>query len=529
MASTNPDLASRIQATKDSVAALQNQRAESRARAESQSNHSRQGSNASGSVAGSEGKAQSDRGGGTGATPVASRERTPPTGAAGKGRESPEAIEEEEESSAADDEAVASPRQTQPRAPSRQSGSTPTQNQAGSSSRTNDGNRRQTSRRIRAVDHDLTDAQAALIDELQDINGQDSYDALAAGIGKLKQSEYLVLPIGFRYPEVPARIVGKPDAHVGMQVTDWANIYALNKARAPEGADAKTFALLRLEAVKCGWIHSQREIAYLAPIPNSMRILAEDMAELRERAATIKMASFLVPLVAEHVFRTFGHHFISTDAANYTERYQSTFRSCLAPEISGLLPASTLYHAALHWVSPGRAREVLMAQLDGMNIPDALRIRANAAPAGTAILTTTSAILKSMAAVGLDTLFADHGNFNVTEIHRVTALVKANPPKYHKSYFAYNVAPPSAQETAALEAAKEEGIRFAPFAQAYINTYMREAALGKAQALKKHADQNPIQMRRAQNLFRALGRGDVKSVQDLFATGLGTNADVDDF
>lgn len=501
------------------------------------SDHARSNSDASSTKSGGKGKNPDDGAGnagystveggkGTGGTPS----RASPTGT--ERTRAPAPIEEEESSDEEQKDQTEGGANSVPAVDPRQGLRSPTPSQV-PSARSNAGGRSQTGGVRNSPDasipSNLNANQNALIAELIDINGQDSYDALSAGIGKLKKSEYLLLPTGFQIPNVSAADVGKPIAHRQLRTQDWANIYALNKGRAPDGADAKIYALLRLEAVKCGWLEDQREVAFADPPRDALQTLATDMVELRDRAATIKMASFLIPLIAEHVFRTFGHHFISTDAANYTERYTSTLRSCLAPEVVGLLPPAVMYHNSLHWVSPRRARAVLMAQLATASLPDALKIRANAAPAGTAILTTTSAILRSMETVGLDVLFVRHGGIEIDLIHRVTDLVKQDPPKYHKSYFAYGVPPPTAGELAELDRAKEAGVKFAPYAQAYINTYLREAALGRAQALKKHADQNPIQMRRASNLFRALGRGEVKTVADLFANDVGRAQNEDDW
>lgn len=386
----------------------------------------------------------------------------------------------------------------------------------------------QSSRELGIILSDLTQDQGLLLQELIEINGQDSYDAVAAGVGKLRSDEYLVLPLGISSFNIPAEEVGKPAAHERLAYTDWGNIYSLNKAIAPPGVDPATFGLLRLEAVKAGWVKDMREVRYENAPVDGLTELITDMQTLREKTSLIKTASFLLPLVAEHTFRTMGHHFISSDQANYVQRYEDTFKSCLFPDISRLLPPAALYHTALHWVGPGRAREVLMAQLDTPQIPDALRIRANAAPAGTAILTTTNAILEAMATVNLDQAFETYGSFGLGDITAVTEAVKKDPVKYHKSYFAYNVAKPTAQEIGRLEAAKKKAERFAPYAQAFIDTYMREAALGKAKAIKKHADGNPIQLRRATTLFRAISRAKVTSVEDLIRAQLTVGTNVDD-
>lgn len=362
----------------------------------------------------------------------------------------------------------------------------------------------------------LSAAQQLLLDELVEINGQDSYDALSAGIGKLKQDEYLRLPLTYAATVVQAKDVGKPIAHSGMTPAVWAQVYALNKVQSPDGADPVTFGFLRMEAVKAGWFDNQREVMLVAEVPGALRIMVEDYGTIRDKLERIKTAAFIVPLVAEHVFRTMGHHYITSDSASYVARYSDTFRSCLLPDIAGILPPAVLYHAALHWVSPRRSRAVLMAQAGTPAIPDALTIRANAAPAGTAILTTTAAIIDSMMAVGIASEFATHGHFNLPLITKLTEVIKNDPTRYHKSYFAYGVTPLTTAESKQLEAGKAEAVRFAPYAQAFVNVLLKDAALGRAKALKKHADGNPVQMRRAANFFRALTRKEVTSITKLF-------------
>lgn len=368
----------------------------------------------------------------------------------------------------------------------------------------------------RAVAGDLDEAQRRLLAELIEINGQDSYDALTAGIGKLKKDEYLRLPNNVQWPLVLARDVGRPEAQDDLNARVWADVYALNKASAPDGADAIVFGFLRMEAVKAGWYNKQREVTFMDPVPNALRAMLTDFATVRDRLGMIKTAAFIVPMVAEHTFRSFGHHFITSDAATYSARYADTLRSCLLPDIATLLPPPVLYHTALHWVSPARAREVLIAQSGTTQIPDAINIRKNSAPAGTAILTTTTAVIDAMDAVAMADGFEQYGGFNLKLMREVTDTIKNDPTRYHKSYFAYGVTPLDAGEIARLESAKAEAVKFAPYAQAFINTLLRDAALGRARALQKHADGNPIQMRRAQTFFRAFANQRVVSIAALF-------------
>jgi len=157
-----------------------------------------------------------------------------------------------------------------------------------------------------------------------------------------------------------------------------------------------------------------------------------------------------------------------------------------------------------------------MAQKGTASIPDALNIRANAAPAGTAILTTSCAVIDAMAAVGMAAEFQRHGGLNIVLMTSVTAKIRGDPTRYHKAYFAYGVRGLSPDEQAELNSAKAEAERFAPYAQAFINVVLRDAAMSRAKALKKHAEQNPLQMRRAAMYFQAFVRKRVATIEGLF-------------
>jgi len=359
-----------------------------------------------------------------------------------------------------------------------------------------------------------------LVAHLAEINGQDSYDSMAAALGRVNRNQYLVLPVGFVIRDIPPNMVGTPEAHAHLSQQDWLQIYALNKAAAPENADPVKFALLRLEAVKAGWLDSRNQ----SEITHAPRLTAgalhtaidNDKVAIREHAENARQLAFLQPLIAEHVFRTMGHHYISSDAGTYTDRYKSTFKACLLPHLATYLPPAEQYHTALHWVGPGRSHRVLEAHKGTKRIPDAITIRATAPPAGTAIVTTTAAVINAMQGANLVTQFETYGGFNLDSIVKMAAIVKADQPKYHKAYFAYNVASATPEELAALEAVKVEASNFAPYAQAFIDTYLRRADLGKAKALAKHAEQNPLAKQKAVRLFQALGKQTPDDIESLF-------------
>jgi len=361
-----------------------------------------------------------------------------------------------------------------------------------------------------------------LLKELYVANGQDAFDAEAAAVGRLKQEEYLALPAGWATPRVSPAEVGRAGTRDKFKARDLAAIYHLNKSRAPAGENAVTYAMLRMEAVKMGWVAGQKEIMYVpfTAYTDALREFTTDLAAARANLEAFRLAAFLVPLVAEHTFRTMGHHYITGLATEYQTRYRKTLRSCLAEEVMSLLQPANLFHHVLHWVSPERSYNVLAAQLGTRTLPDALIIRATSAPAGWAIITTTEAVLAAMESANILTEIEEEFDGDLDLVRDASKQIKQNVRKWHKAYFAYNVAPPSAAELEKITEAREVAIAFAPYAQGFIEGTLKDAALGQAQALKKHAELNPVAKARASRFFRQLTRVGVTSVKDLFQTEL---------
>jgi Skp family chaperone for outer membrane proteins len=377
----------------------------------------------------------------------------------------------------------------------------------------------------------LTAAQKDLLRELYIANGQDAFDAEAAAVGRLKQEEYLAIPEGADLPTIKPIEVGRADTRKHFNAKILAAVYYLNKQRAPVGENAITYAMIRMEAVKMGWVQGQKEIIYV-PFDKYTEALTEfatDLAGVKTQLATLRLAAFLIPLVCEHTFRVTGHHYITGLATDYQTRYRKTLKACLSEEVMGLLQPATLFHHVLHWVSPARSYNVLYSQLTTQTLPDAMVIRANSAPAGWAIITTTAAVLDAMESANVSEKVEEAFEGDLDEVQKMAKKIKGDVRKWHKAYYAYGVAPPSEKELEKMEEAKTTAVSFAPYAQGFIEGTLKDAALGQAQALKKHAELNPVAKSRAARFFRQLSRVEVKEVEDLFVTSLKTiRSNVDD-
>lgn len=365
----------------------------------------------------------------------------------------------------------------------------------------------------------LNDDHIALLKELYLANGQDAYDAEAAAVGRLKQEEYLALPTNMRLPAIMPVDVGKAHVRDRFKMVDLAAVYFLNKKRAPVGENAIAYAMIRMEAVKMGWVTDQKEIIRLdfTDIQASIAEFVTDLSTVKSSLPAFRLAAFMVPLVCEHTFRTMGHHYISGMAVEYQTRYRKTLKACLSLEIMDMLQPPNLFHHVLHWVSPQRAFNVLSSQLDKATLPDALVIRASAPPAGWALVTTTSAVISAMESSNVFQAISKEFGEDLTVIREASEMIRADVRKYHKAYFAYGVAPPDLNDLKRLELAKEVAIKFAPYSQGFIDGTLKDAALGQAQALRKHAELNPVAKAKAARFFRLLARSKATTVSELFS------------
>lgn len=371
------------------------------------------------------------------------------------------------------------------------------------------------------LDADQAKALKAMEAYLTEVNGQDAYSVTSMALGTLKRSEYLVLPDymrGVRWP-VKASAVGAAwdQASSPVKFADFIHIYTLNKTAAKEAKDPVFFGLLRAEAVKMGWYQGQSEVVYMPVEADAVTTYLTDRVAIEESIAAARSAAFLIPFMAEQVFRTTGHHYLTGAADEYERKYQAMCNACLVPDMTRSLRASELWHWAMHWVSPRVAREALVALSGTPRLPNAIAIRANAAPAGTAIITTTDAVILAMESCNWAKEVKEHGGYDFDLIHATTKAIKADVTRYHNTYFAYGATQLTADEADTLAKAVSEAQKFAPIAQGFIDAMYSDSSLARAKALRKHADGAPGLYRRAVRVFRNLSRADTTTIKSIFS------------
>lgn len=366
-----------------------------------------------------------------------------------------------------------------------------------------------------------TPEQEALLEKLALINGQDAYSETAQSLGKVSRSDYLKLPTRFQPPVRANADVGRVASLTEVTHLQRAEIYALNKPADLNGEEAVRFGTLRLYAILMGWVRDvqQAEIVFEDPPADAANTYLNDLRAISDNADTAKSVAFLVPFATEYVFRTTGHHFLTGQSGEYVAKYQKLFAACLSPDIPRYLGPDLLYHRALHWISPAVSRTVAVALVAGNaeKIPSAIAMRLDAMPAGTAALGICDAVLTSMRTSGLMEPIAQYGKMDLEKIAIACKHIRANPASFHKAYFAYGLNPLSDADRRMLEEAVVVVKEFAPVAQGFIDAMFADAALGKAQALKKFADEAPVLRRRSIRYFKAVARRDIKSVEELFS------------
>ncbi|GAA0172042.1 hypothetical protein LIER_25948 [Lithospermum erythrorhizon] len=308
-----------------------------------------------------------------------------------------------------------------------------------------------------------SDTIRKLIEDLSEINGQDGYSNKAQALGKLAVADYLVVPSDLEEFYVPVDEVGSRAAIRRANPLYVFSVYALNKEACTltDNIAKVKFALLRMEAIKWG---------------------------------------------CEHVFRTTGHHFLSGLTGGYVGKYEQLIRSCLVPEILNFCDPEILYHKAFHWIGPARVWSVLITILNTDRIPEAIRLRVNAAPAGSALITTTSSVLTAMRSLYL---FDELASMRLCDLDSVIAMndtIKADPPKYHKVTSAYNREPLNEADKAALAVAKQQAEIVSPICKAFVTVFLNRAPLGKQKVLDKPAANNPVLYNRAKRYFQVFNR-----------------------
>lgn len=352
---------------------------------------------------------------------------------------------------------------------------------------------------------------------LEEINGQDAYDATEAALGKLATTKYLRLPTDFVIPNIPAEKVGTSEAFGTISKDNQAKIYAMNKGAFTGDVAQVRGALLRMFLCAAGWLtpDSKYEVERAEPPKEWAKIMQDDLGKIKEVAVEAKRLAILLPIISEHVFRTMGHHYLTGQAAEFEGKYRRSFAACVEPTLSNYLAPEDLYHTASHWVSLARALAVVKDPVQATRLPNALVIRSNAPPAGTAIITTTMAVLAALEGTGLKGSYIAAAGVDEPTLARMAILVTKSPDVYHTIPSAYGKGALEPKQAEELLVAKNIAIKMAPIMQGFVDSLPRGCDLAAARALSKHADANPAMRMRAKRFFQETSRTKAGTISEL--------------
>lgn len=362
----------------------------------------------------------------------------------------------------------------------------------------------------------VTVASSALIEFLAMMNGTDAYNSATVAMGKLDVAEYLRVPIGYSPKVFDADTTGQILATNPFTSNEFEQIYALNKE--PFGTDERAIkiALLRALAVRAGWYTGTYEVIEVAPHVDPVAIVENDLVAIKRFYPDAVKLAALLPLASEFVFRTMGHHYLTGLSPEYDAKYQKFFNACVEPNLTSYLAPADLYHKALHWVSLVDAAEVSRNSVASAWLPNAVVIRTTSAPAGTAIIATSVAILAAMDGTGLKEALKEASGAQIDELEAVAVTIANDPGKYHTIPAAYKRSAPYGDAKLKFELAKAEAIKLAPVLQGFLDALPNSSTLSQARALAKHADANPLLRKRAKVFFKEIGTAKAGNMVELF-------------
>jgi len=342
-------------------------------------------------------------------------------------------------------------------------------------------------------------------------NGCDAYDAetMAAGI----DVNPLLIP-----SEIPYRHPSQVGNSGWWQVKDikwWAGLYALNRTVAPTGIDPDIYAILRMEAVKLGWIGEFSKIVVATPPADYMAKFKAGLKAHKDNLRRYRITAWVVPLLCEIRFRQTGHHYLSGNQVDYTKWYKDMLKVCLLDGYGDVLPPSVLFHDVFHWIGVARVWDVVSYQMDLPNVPDAIKIRHNTAPAGSAIISVACAILDTIGSKEVKSDLQEWDKIDYNNLLTVCANIKNDPRAYHKAWFAYHVEALSEDDRKAWELAIDNARKLAPILDAWVSVMLPTSTLANSKCLSKWVDVDPYLRRKCINYYKDLKGEAVSSFKSI--------------
>lgn len=397
-----------------------------------------------------------------------------------------------------------------------------------------------------------------------DLRDSEAHNTITIGLAEVSEECWLVLPEGIRlHPRKPKHI-GSWEARAG-HITRIYAVNKEQAPTDTDPIKFAYLRAAALHACGWGVASAQDKIIYQTgpDYEDACGVMRGDRARINLIAADAHKLALWVPLIAEYVFRTTGYVFNDVDATQSVEQYRRAFGICGEPYLFDYLPPKYLLECFLPWITPGMAWAVLQARMHlreakgprvkhtafmavtsqraatedtdptslsktpnptavrhENNIPgnfesnEKLQLsnrphgpremyrHASDLPAGTEIIKETALVLSRMSPSQRRIDLIVKGGYDLEFVQSAEALIKTDPPRYHKDYHAYNLPPPSAREKGIVDTATQIAKEFAPVAEGVVSSGL-VGNTPEIPNLRVYAEINPAMVKRARRECRA--------------------------
>jgi len=407
-----------------------------------------------------------------------------------------------------------------------------------------------------------------ILEAVRATNGPAEFSNDKEAYGFLNVNEYLLVPEGFRYNHDyvakadvniatmdvnaynPAaynsnvsiinqdKKIALPNSINGCNAADLLIILtALNLSRLPNTKSGHVGAILRatlclrgmcLPLTDSGFGDNKRNVyqdeVTVVPWADLVRIPVEDWNRAITLVADDSMKVIfkkwhVVLSILAYVFVTRGHHFQGDDEQStlvlrgedtqgrytYGGLYRAVWNACFPGEEHIAEDLKVVYRTALHPFGIYVAWMVLKKFSSARKLPTGLLVRASPSPAGTAKVTTGSAILRMVMGSPYFASFRDRIEKVAHRIINVSIKIMADPTRYHQTARIFNAVALTEAELKDLKDATEDASGLAPFLQGYIEAECEEAPITKQKTLRKPADDQAGLKKRVVRMFISLG------------------------
>lgn len=209
----------------------------------------------------------------------------------------------------------------------------------------------------------------------------------------------------------------------------------------------------------------------------------------------VKKLTKYLPIFGHLAFTKFEHHYISNEY--FKESYAKLFKSLKLSTLEAKWNHADIIYPSIHWMGPFAMRQWCINLKTADKMPRPLAMRFPIAPAGTALITSTVAVLKAAGALPGFNAFYDVYAKQWGLITSAVDRIKQNPYAYHTRADLFD----ERSMEATLEEAKLAAAQLAPAAQAFINRFAQNTDLARIKAIQKHAEANIGLLKRYEAIF----------------------------